>query len=282
MTKKQLAEFLGLKDRSSVTDHMNHIRAAGIRIESDSHHRYYVLPTTGFKELSYLSPLSDADKLRIQGALNQLPEAEALQLSNKVNSLFDFQALGIEALRRPELEKLDSLETAKREEKRVLLINYRSRNSNAERDRKVEVFGIHPEIGMIRAYDTEKLRQAHFMLSRMDRVMITDEPWQYKKLHYNQASDCFNIVDNNQVMVDLTLNVSAYNDLIERNPGARQSTHKGAEKDTYQFHAKINAGFIGLRQFIFANWKDVTIHTPPALKDAIVDEAQRMLAKFEN
>jgi predicted DNA-binding transcriptional regulator YafY len=209
-----------------------------------------------------------------------LPEAEALQLANKVDSLLDFQALGLNALRRPELEKIDALEAAIRGKKRVLLVNYRSRNSNAEKNRVVEVFGIEPEIGMIRAYDTEKVRQAHFMLSRMDRVTITDAPWQYEKLHYNQASDCFNIVDNTQVMVDLTLKVSAYNDLIENNPGARQYTRKGMEENTYAFAARVNHKFIGLRQFIFANWQDVKIHAPAGLREAIRVEAEAMLGKL--
>lgn len=280
LTKKQLAAYVGLKDRSSVTDHLNHIEAAGIIVERDNHHRYYVVPTTGFKELSYLSPLSEADKRRIQSALSQLPEAEAFQLSNKIDSLLDFQALGLEALRRPELEKIDTVEEAMREQRRVILVNYRSRNSNDERDRKVEVFGIEPEIGMIRAYDIEKLRTSHFMLGRMDRITILDEPWQFTQQHNLHPSDAFNIVDNNKVMVDLTLGVSAYNDLIERNPNARQYTRKGAEENTYQFQGRVNEKFIGLRQFVLANWKDVTIHAPASLREEIVKEVREILKRY--
>lgn len=280
LTKRQLGAYVGLKDRSSVTDHLNHIKAAGITVESDKHHRYYVLPTTGFKELSYLSPLSDADKMRIKDALNQLPEAEALQLSNKLASIYDFQSLGIEALRRPELEKLDAVEESIKELRRVLLVNYRSRNSNDERDRKVEVFSIEPEIGMIKAYDCEKQRTSHFMLSRLDRVKVLDQPWLFEKLHNNHPSDAFNIVANSRVMVDLTLSVSAYNDLVERNPNARQYTRKGAEENTYQFQGRVNKNFIGLKQFVLANWRDVTIHAPSELREMMVVEARGMLELY--
>ena len=277
LTKKQLGAYVGLKDRSSVTDHINHIRAAGITVEYDDHHRYYVLPSTGFKELNYLSPFNEADKARIRSALNQLPEAEALQLSNKLESLLDFQALGLEALRRPELEKVEAIKEAMRKKKRVLLVNYRSRNSNDERDRPVEVFGLEPETGMIRAYDTEKLRTSHFMLSRMDRVKLLDEPWKFAGLHNHHPSDAFNIVDNNKVLVDLTLSVSAYNDLVERNPNARQYTRKGAEENTYTFQGRVNAKFIGLRQFLLANWRHVTIHSPVGLREEMRGEAAAML-----
>lgn len=277
MTKKQLGVFVGLRDRSSVTDHLNHIKAAGIEVKYDDHNRYYVLPKTGFKELNYLSPFSEADKTRIRGALNQLPAAEALQLSNKLDSLLDFQALGLEALRRPELEKVEAIKEAIREERRAMLVNYRSRNSNDERDREVEVFGLEPEIGMIRAYDVEKLRTSHFMLSRMDRVKVLDEPWKFGGLHNHHPSDAFNIVDNHKVMVDLTLSVSSYNDLVERNPNARQYTRKGAEENTYQFQGRVNAKFIGLKQFLLANWPHITIHAPTALREEMAAEARAMV-----
>ena len=161
-TKRQLAAYIGVRDRSSVTDHINHLRAAHIQVERDDHHRYYVLPNQGFKELNYLAPLNDEDKRRIKLALNQFSSAEALQLSNKLESLYDFQSLGIEALRRPELEKMNAVEESKRTKMRARFVNYRSRNSNSERDRKVEVFDIRPEIGMVLAYDCEKLRGGIF------------------------------------------------------------------------------------------------------------------------
>lgn len=272
-----LAGYVGLRDRSDVTNHIKHIKAAGIKVEFDKHYKYYVLPDIGFKELRYLAPLNKADKARIKGAFSQFPAAEALQLGNKIDSLIEYQKLGIEALRRPELEKLIALEEAMRKKKCVALVNYRSRNSNVERNREVEVFSIEPELGMVKAYDREKLRPAHFMLSRTDRITILDDDWKFEQVHYNLVSDAFNIVDNNQVLVDLTLKVSAYNDLIERNPGARQFTRKGSAENTYQFQAKINARFIGLRQFIFANWRDVTIHSPSALQESLAGEAREML-----
>jgi len=280
LTKKQLGAYVGLTESKNIQAHINSIRAAGIEISCDKHYRYSAIPKLGFKELNYLSPLNDADKARIKGALSQFPTAEAIQLANKLESIYDFQQLGLEALRRPEVDKFKTVEKAIREQKRIVLVNYRSRNSNAERDRKVEAFGIEPEIGMIRAYDTEKLRTSHFMLSRMDRVNLLDEPWMYTSLHSHNPSDAFNIVMKNKVMVDLTLSVSAYNDLIERNPQARQYTRRGSEENTFQFQARINHKFIGLRQFLLANWREVTIHSPANLREEMRGEAAAMLKQL--
>lgn len=280
LTAKQLLAFLGLKARSDFRNHISHLQAAGIEVSHDNHYRYYVVPTTGFKELNYLAPLNEADKVRIKSALSRFPEAEALQLGNKLESLYDFQALGLEALRRPELEKMNAVEESLRTRKRALLVNYRSRSSNSERDRKVEVFDIRPEIGMVLAYDCEKLRASFFKLSRTDRVDLLDESWMYEAQHHNKVSDCFNIVDNHQEHVDLTLKVSAYNDLVEAHPAARQHIRKGTVEGTYDFAGRVNHKYIGLRQFIFANWKDVTIHRPEDLRHAIAREVEEMAAKF--
>jgi predicted DNA-binding transcriptional regulator YafY len=282
-TKRQLADFLGVKDVDSVSKYMDNIKAAGIDIDYDNHHRYFVRVGRGFKELDYLSPLSEADKVKIKGLLkDRLSTAEATQLYNKLESLYDFQQLGLEALRAPELEKINDIETAIREKKRVMLVNYRSRTGNDVRDRKVEAFGIEPERGMIRAYDPapDKMRTSHFILSRMDRVRILDETWQYEKMHYHRPADAFDIVMDQTEMVHLTLSVSAYNELIERNPGARQYTRPGKAEHTWDFQGKVNEKFIGLVPFILANWRQVVVHKPKRLREQLAQEVEGLVEKF--
>lgn len=278
-TAKQLGEQIG-KSKDAVLAYIGNIEAAGIQVLSDDLHRRAILPQTGFKELRYLSPLSDEDKILIRSALQQFTgTAESMQLYNKLETLYDFQQLGIEALRRPALEKISALEDAKKKKQRVILRNYRSRTSNTERDRQVEAFGIEPEIGMVRAYDIEKQRTSHFMLSRIDRVQLLDTPWQYEKLYLHKQADAFNIVDDRTIMVQLTLSVSAYNDLVESHPQARQYVRRGAEANTYDFQARINHKFIGLTHFILANWRHVTVHGPKELKSRLQSETEEM-AKF--
>lgn len=279
-TAKQLGDQIGRSKEATIA-YINNIEAAGINVLSDHLHRRAILPQTGFKELRYLSPLSDEDKTLIRRALQQYTgTAESMQLYNKLETLYDFQQLGIEALRRPELEKINALEEAKNNKQRVILRNYRSRTSNTERDRQVEAFGIEPEIGMVRAYDIEKQRTSHFMLRRIDRVQLLDTPWQYEKLYLHKQADAFNIVDDRTTMVQLTLSVSAYNDLVESHPQARQYVRRGAEANTYDFQARINHKFIGLTHYILANWRYVTVHGPAELKERLQAETEEMAQFF--
>ena len=231
-SRRELAATLDVPKLDTVTNYMNNLRAAGVGIEHDEHYRYYVVPRQGFRELDYLAPLSDADKDRLKGLLHQLPTAEATQLYSKLESLYDYQQLGLEALREPEIEKINDIEQSIREKKRVLLVGYRSRSSNDVRDREVEAFFVEADRGMIHAYDVaaDKLSSRFFMLSRFARVTVLDEPWSYELKHQLRRADTFNIVMDKTKMVHLTLRVSAYNDLIERHPSARPAPAAGEGK----------------------------------------------------
>ena len=282
LQRKDLAELLDVPKLDTVTGYMNNLRAAGIVIDRDQHHRYYVVPRRGFRELDYLAPLSEEDKTRLKGLLNQLPTAEATQLYNKLESLYDYQQLGLEALREPELEKINDIERACREKKRILLVGYRSRSGNDVRDRKVEAFAVEPERGMIRAYDvaSEKRRTSFFMLARMDRVAILDEPWMCEQEHYYRQADAFNIVMDKTELVHLTLKVSAYNDLTERHPQARQFIRPGKAADTYDFQGRVNAKYIGLLPFLLANARHVEVHGPASLLLRLGEEVEALRRRW--
>lgn len=282
MTRRDLVDYLGVSKPDIVTGYINNIRAAGIAIKRDEHNRYSVVPRRGFKELNYLAPLSEEDKSRLKGLLGQLPTAEATQLYNKLESLYDFQQLGLDVLREPEIEKIRDLETAIREKRRVVLINYRSRTGNDMRNRTVEPFDLEPEHGLLRAYDTEvgKLRTSFFMFVRFDRVRVLEETWSYEQEHRLSPADAFNIVMDRKTLVHFTLNVGAYNDLIERHPKARQYTRPGKREDTWDFQGKVNAKFIGLIPFLIANWRGVEVHGPAPLRERLREEITALAEKF--
>lgn len=282
MTKRQLMDKLDIPPTSEgkFDRARQSLENAGILIDINKQHCYAIVPDYQFSELKYLAPLSDEDKLLIKKALNKYSTAQQTALSNKLDSLYDFQQLGLEALRRPHLEKINILTKAIEDKKRVVLERYRSRNSNTERDREVEPIIIDPNSQMLRALNVETLKSVHFKLSRMDRVRLLDKDWVHEAAHKNHPADVFDIVNQYRTNVDLTLNVSAYNDLVERHPAARNHIRPGSQPDTFAFEAGVNQGFIGLTQFILANWHDVEVHGPKKLKDHLAETAMKLHEKF--
>jgi predicted DNA-binding transcriptional regulator YafY len=199
-------------------------------------------------------------------------------LQSKIEGLYDFQQLGLRQLRHPAIEKINRLESAKVGKKQVRLVRYRS-NSNVIKDRVVEPFLINPELDTLQAYDYTREEARHFRLSRIERVEILTEVWQYENRHMPRSTDVFRIADNKQLTVKLRLNVQAYNVLLETYPMAASYTEPDAEENRFIFQAKVNAGFLGIANFIMGYAEDVEILAPEALRLHIGEKAAAILRK---
>ncbi len=252
----------------------------GFSQEKKPPYRLAIIPDRRLKELKHLLPLNVDDRSRIRSLLNQyMSKKDALYLNNKLDSLYDFQKLGLRALQRPALEKIDLLENAKQKERLVIIERYHSNNSNSITDRRVEPFHIDPELDTLQAYDTEKKKVSHFRLSRIERVVPTDIAWAFKSKHDYKYTDVFRIADNDQVLVQLRLKVWGYNALVEAFPKARAEITPGSQPNTFEFQSKVNGQFLGLINFIMGNADNVEVLHPDRLKERICEEAKKVLEK---
>ncbi len=197
----------------------------------------------------------------------------------KLESLYDFQQLGIRALRRPELNKIDKLESAKKNKQCIILENYKS-NSNKTGDRLVECFHINHEAGMIQVFDIEEQKTKHFKLNRIERVKILEQAWKYESKHHSKYTDVFRIANDHRVMVHLQFDLYAYNALADSFPQALGAILPGAIPNTFDFQTKVNADFWGLTNFIMGNAGHVEIINPPELKEAIRKKVEEVLKKL--
>ncbi len=281
-SRRDLAEDFGVS-KNTMDEDIKEIKRAGLDFYWErKHNKCAIIPDRTFKELEYLMPLTNEDQFRITRAIDQYcgSTKEAIALKNKFSSLYDFQRLGIRALRRPELEKLDRLEAAKKQKKQVVLENYRS-NSNKIRNRIVEPFQIDAEQGMLQAFDVDDQTTRHFKLNRIKRVLLTKISWNFEKRHEYKYTDVFRIADNEKIMVHLLLDVYAFNALVENYPKARADVMNGAQENTFDFQSSVNAGFLGLTNFIMGNGEHVKIVSPDILKEHILKEAQRIIENIK-
>ncbi len=258
------------------------LRGAGLEVNADynNHYRLAILPDFEFKELKALQPLSEEDKATISRALDHKPSTQKVYLLRKIESLYDFQQLGIRALRKPALERLDRLKQGQKEERQVILENYRSRSNNI-RDRLVEPFHIDPDKDTLQAYDVEAGDSRHFRLLRIERVRLTDRPWQFQNHHRSKITDVFRIVDNQQINVHLTIDVWAYNSLTEEFPLTRTYLEPGSDPNTWDLQCPVNQDFKGLLNFILSNAEHVDIHTPDVLRARVRSEGEKIWKKFQ-
>jgi predicted DNA-binding transcriptional regulator YafY len=281
-TRKDLMKQFGINDIGTINDYINAIREVGLTVDNpfEQQYRLAILPDRNFKELSHLQPLSDSDKALISRALDHVSGKDKLYLRKKLESIYDFQKLGLRALRKPALERIDRLLTAKRQKRQVVLENYRSRSNNIK-DRIVEPFLIDPELDTLQAYDVEARDSRHYRLSRIERVVSTEASWQYTNSHQQKITDVFRIADNEQEFVHLTLDVFAYNSLTEEFPLTRTYIESGSEPNTFDFQCRVNHEFKGLLNFLMSNAMHVHIHSPEQLREKMIAEAETILKKMQ-
>ena len=286
-SRKELCTHFNV-GKDGIDDDITAIRAADINFvqEKNGQYRCAIEPDAHCKELSHLQTLTELERSRISDILHRSMGStkEANYLTKKLDSLYDFQQLGLNALRRPALERLDNLEYARKNKKQVVLINYRS-NSNVIKDRQVEAFDIKVDLDTVQALDpneSNKEKQIkHFKLSRIERIQITDTPWQYESKHRSKPTDVFRIAMDDQVMVHLSMDVYAYNSLIDNYPTAKGACIAGSAPNTFDFQDRVNPEFLGLVNFIMNNAGHVEILGPEILKEKVRERANLLLTNLD-
>lgn len=250
-TKRQLALRYDVHP-DTIKNDIEAIRNAGFEIIPDDQYRYAFRMDRTYHELKDILFFSEQDQALLMKAIDQVdPHGKRGQrLKRKLDSFYDYHKLGLLTLRRPYLNKIDSLEKAKKEKRVVILENYHSSNSGRISHRRVEPFHPSPPDDTLQAYDLDQQQLRHFRISRIERVHLSEDHWQYQGHHRVLSTDPFRIVDNQQVQVHLRFRVGAYNELIERFPPTRSYIQPDAERDVYDFQAKVNHRFLGLSNFI--------------------------------
>lgn len=278
-TRQMLAKRYGVH-ADTIKEDLTAIRNAGFDLEYNKAYRYGFSADMPYEELKSMLQLSEADQLRLLKALGEVepgnPQFEAL--SRRIASLLGNAKKEKSLLRRPYLTKVDLLDTAKIEKCQVVLIDYRSSNSNVVADRLVEPFYAKAEDDILQAFDVDKKELRHFRISRIKRIQKTDSPWAFEDQHKILATDPFRIVDDEQVMVHLRLKVGAYNELVERFPLSKAYIQEDAfEKDIFDFQARVNHQFYGLTNFILGfHHQIVEVLEPDRLKEHLRREIRKM------
>lgn len=281
-TTKELMSELEMTE-AEIKGDKRAIKAAGLFMDIDRNYKFAILPEEGFTELQRLQSLSEEDIARVKRVLDYLPKDEKLYIGKKLDTLYNFQALGLRALRRPALARIDKIKSAQQQKRRVKLVAYRS-NTGTVRDRIVEPYYLDTELDTLQAVDVETNppRNKHFMLSRIERVELLDEKWSCEDTQDYQLTDVFRIANNKQVFVQLELNLYAYNILIRDYPKAQSVIMPGAEPNTFDFQARVNEKFLGITNFILGNAAHAVIKIiqPEELRIVVKAKAQEIIDKI--
>ena len=267
-TMRELAER-HCTHKDTIKKDFEALKNAGFALHHDSKYRYAFSENKPYQQLKQLLVFTEEDQEMLETAIDRIADrsVKGEALKRKLGTLYDYGRLGYDNLRWPYLRKVDALLQAKEEKRVVVLRNYRSSNSNIEKDRRVEPFHIKPGDDMLHSFDVEKGVLRHFRLSRFKRVQLTEQSWQHEGYHNVIKTDPFRIVDAEQRMVHLRISVGAYNELIERYPLAKQHVQESEVPGVYDFQCEVNHKFLGLTNFILGNYhSNIEVLAPESLR----------------
>ena len=268
-TRKQLAREYNVHE-DTIKGDFEAFRNGGFEMDIDKKGRYAFIADKPLKKLEALLYFTEQERILLHQAIDNLestPE-QLNRLKQKLYALYDYSKLGHEYLRKPYLNKIDILEEAKRDKRQVILVNYRSTNSNSVSSRTVEPFHIDLAEDTLQAFDPDKYGTRHFRISRISRVSLTDQKWSFEGHHNILRTDPFRIVNNNQVNIHLRLSVGACNELTERYPITKTYIMETEDPDYFDFQCTVNDKFLGLSNFILGYFQlGIEVISPDSLRD---------------
>lgn len=187
----------------------------------------------------------------------------------------------IEDIRRRRLENLRKtddktiiLQDAIQKERKVRLMGYKSSNSGTIQNRVVEAFHIDSN-EYIHCYEPESKMVKMFRISRADRVVMLDEPWEFKSKHKTMAIDPFHMSGDKKNNVKLRLKLQAKNDIEEYYPGISQYIRQ-YNSDTWTLDT-FTYNLYPLMVFYLSHAQYVEIVDAKGLREAVMEYVKQNL-----
>ena len=266
-TVKMLSMTFNVSSRTIQND-LNDIENAGFLIDSDSKHRYFLVPEKLSEQLEELMVLTTKEKDLIYESLAYVDTTDTVKkrISAKLENLTQIPGVGNTYFSNHYLSKVSQLNAAVKNQTRVILKDYRSTNSNTRKDRLIEPFHISVEDDIIHSFDCHEKAVRHFRMSRIERIEVLDEPWEYTASHYIAATDIFRITNKKQETIHIRMMIGGVNELLERYPLSKAYLTL-YDETSYDLRCKVNADFYGLSNFLmgYAHYIIEIIESPALL-----------------
>ena len=187
----------------------------------------------------------------------------------------------IEDIRRRRLENLRKtddktiiLKDAIQKERKVRLVRYKSSNSGTIQNRTVEAFHMDSN-EYVHCYEAEHDKVKVFRISRAEKVVMLDEPWEHKSRHQKLKMDPFHMSGGTAIDVKLRLKLEAKNAIEELYPDL-SSCIKPYDSSTWTLQT-FTYNLYPLTRFYLSHAPYVEIVNVAGLKEAVKEYVSRYL-----
>lgn len=273
-TRKECTDFLDIRD-SAFYNYCNEIKNIGFKLFQKEGKYWVEADNKPTQMLSNLLHFSEEEAYILAKSIDGIEghTIPALRLKQKLVAFLNHDKAVEAYLKKEKPVIVSELNSAIRNKKQVLLINYASGNSQTIRDRRVEPFEFKDDFNLVWAFDIDLRKNRQFKICRIEDVYQTPFDWEFERLHHSEPVDVFRNTGELNKQVEFELNLRARNLLTEEYPLAEKFI---AEIATNRFIFKTPvAKYEGPGRFVLGIAEDIRLVGDEGFLDFVKEKITR-------
>jgi predicted DNA-binding transcriptional regulator YafY len=252
------------------------LKAVGFKVERDQHKRVFI-NSTDFEPPLFTS--DEASLLRRMVSMAAKKTKLHDSILDKLQAAGEAEHSAIHLLQAHLGKIIDDLQTAIKEQRKVVLLNYHSVNSNSVSDRKVDPLGFSANFQSLIAFEPASGAVKLFNTERITRVTVTRTRFERSENHVPGAIDAFGFsAGKKRYPISMLLNMRACVLMKERYPLTEFCISPDRKKDFFRFEAYVY-DLKPLAHFVLGFPDDITLVESEPLKAQIRLMVKKLLDK---
>jgi predicted DNA-binding transcriptional regulator YafY len=234
-----LSVILESTDRT-VYRYLDLVKELGFELQKDQNNKFLIIGNDDFETVSFSNEEASLlrDLVLSTGKESKLKDT----LLQKIYLQSELAIQGNQILRANIGKMVTKINTAIKENKRVLLKSYHSINTQKISDRVIEPISLTDNYNSICGFEIETKTNKYYNLERITEVILLNEPQEFQKLHQLDKMDVFGFskLNGKRFRVELTLTLKAYILLKEEYPKIEKHIKKDKKSDMYNLKIEVN------------------------------------------
>lgn len=265
-TIQEISERFDISQRT-VYRYIDTFKQVGFVIENNNGYFKINKEESTSQDISQLLHFTEEEAFILSKAIHTIEDGSEMKekLVKKLYSLYDFDRVIYAITKKEETENIYNLIQAIKQQKQVVLKEYKSGHGKDIRDRIVEPIDFTINYLGVWCYDTEDQSNKIFKTARIKEVIILDDGWQFKPNHHKGITDIFRMQSFEPIAIQLKLSMLACNLLMEEFPLSEKYI-KQVDENTYLLTAEVG-NFLGVGRFVLGLSDEIKVIYPQVFKD---------------
>ena len=234
-----LSGILESTDRT-VYRYLDLVKELGFELQKDQNNKFLIIGNNDYETVSFSNEEASLlrDLVLSTGKESKLKDT----LLKKIYLQSELAIQGNQILRANIGKMVTKINTAIKENKRVLLKSYHSINSQKISDRVIEPISLTDNYNSICGFEIETKTNKYYNLERITEVILLNEQQEFQKLHQLDKMDVFGFskLNGKRFRVELTLTLKAYILLKEEYPKIEKHIKKDKSSEVYNLKIEVN------------------------------------------